>query len=525
MDPSTVRESDIPALPPDLSGSPALDLLVAAAKKIEHVDDNRGRGLSRSFKSKKPKNGVKYVLVDPKQVQVNLPIQKQVNASGIPMEEDHQKQVNTTMDHDQTVNKNQLVYPTTEKEPNSKKSVFRTLYDPKDPGPYIVHVQFAEENGKSGATLHPLDFSYFLFQNGMKDIIQNGVKRIGRNRLSISFGSWKEANLFVLNEVLAGQKKYQATIPTFNLCRMGIVKGVPESWTHEEILENIRVPEGYGEILRSRRMNRKTVSASGVVEWVPTQTVTLTFDGQRLPPRVFSFYSALPVQNYILPTIQCHRCCRFGHTKDKCRSRPRCAKCGEEHDAATCMVTVVSCVNCSGDHQATAKICPEFLRQTEIKKYMSENNESYLEASKVIPNSKPLFSEVVGRESTPNSSVPVQSTENRKVWNKKTVTLPPKIKRPVTQGYDHKAHKDLVNSFKEPTPENGCGFKTVDIGDKETDSQACSLQDLLSQLVNIVLNSSLPYNVALSLINSISVAILNLNHGLSHPVEPQKHSI
>ncbi|KAI5637390.1 hypothetical protein NE865_09821 [Phthorimaea operculella] len=465
MDPSIVRESEIaavPTVPPDLSGSPALDLLVAAAKKIEHGDDNRGRGLTRSFKSKRTKNNVKYVLVDPKQVQVNLPIQKQVNI----MEQDPSQ--------DQILDKNQPQYPTTEKEPNPKKSVFRSLYDPKDPGPYIVHVQFAEENGKSGATLHPLDFSYFLYQNGMKNIIENGVKRIGRNRLSISFGSWKEANLFVLNEVLAGQKKYDASIPTFNLCRMGIVKGVPESWSQEEIMENVRVPEGYGRILRSRRMNRKTVTASGVVEWVPTQTVTLTFDGQRLPPRVFAFYSALPVQNYILPTIQCHRCCRFGHTKDKCRSRPRCAKCGEEHDAATCMVTVASCVNCSGDHQATAKICPEFLRQTEIKKYMSENNESYLEASKVIPNSKPLFSEVVGRTSTPNSSVPVESTENRKVWNKKTVTISPKIKKPSIQGYDHKAHKDLVNSFKEPTPENGCGFKTPDLGDKETDSQACS---------------------------------------------------
>ncbi|KAI5637966.1 hypothetical protein NE865_09341 [Phthorimaea operculella] len=344
MDPSIVRESEIaavPPVPPDLSGSPALDLLVAAAKKIEHGDDNRGRGLSRSFKTKKPKNNVKYVLVDPKQVQVNLPIQKQVNVSTIPMDQDLQKQFNTMEQdpsQDQILDKNQPQYPTTEKEPYPKKSVFRSLYDPKDPGPYIVHVQFAEQNGKTGATLHPLDFSYFLYQNGMKNIIENGVKRIGRNRLSISFGSWKEANLFVLNEVLAGQKKYEASIPTFNLCRMGIVKGVPESWSQEEIMENVRVPEGYGKILRTRRMNRKTVTAAGVVEWVPTQTVTLTFDGQRLPPRVFAFYSALPVQNYILPTIQCHRCFRFGHTKDKCRSRPRCAKCGEEHDAATCMV-------------------------------------------------------------------------------------------------------------------------------------------------------------------------------------------
>ncbi|KAI5641578.1 hypothetical protein NE865_06335 [Phthorimaea operculella] len=467
MDPSIARESETHTRPPDLPPSASLDLLVAAAKKIENSDENRGRGLStssiKSFKNKKPNKNPKYVLVDPTQVLLkdnkNILLPKQVIDNSTPM------------DHEQIVNKDPPQHPTTEKEPNSKKSVFRTLYDPKDPGPYIVHVQFAEENGKSGATLHPLDFSYFLFQNGMKNIIQNGVKRIGRNRLSISFGSWKEANLFVLNEVLAGQRKYTASIPTFNLCRMGIVKGVPESWTHDEIIENIKVPEGYGEILRSRRMNRKTVSASGVVEWVPTQTVTLTFDGQRMPPRVFAFYSALPVQNYILPTIQCHRCCRFGHTKDKCRSKPRCSKCGEEHDAVSCGVTVFSCVNCSGAHPATAKLCPEFLRQTDIKKYMSENNESYLEASKIIPNSKTLFSEVVGRASTSNSSVPVEPTENGRVWNKKTVTISPKIKKPSAPGYDQKSHNNLIHSFKEPTPANGCGFKKPETVEKEIDPQ------------------------------------------------------
>ncbi|KAI5641755.1 hypothetical protein NE865_06059 [Phthorimaea operculella] len=468
MDPSIARESETHTRPPDLPPSASLDLLVAAAKKIENSDENRGRGLStssiKSFKNKKPNKNPKYVLVDPTQVLLkdnkNISLPKQVIDNSTPM------------DHEQIVNKDPPQHPTTEKSLTQKSVLGRFMI--LRTRPYIVHVQFAEENGKSGQLYIPRLF-IFLIPKWNEKYHTERSKRIGRNRLSISFGSWKEANLFVLNEVLAGQRKYTASIPTFNLCRMGIVKGIPESWTHDEIIENIKVPEGYGEILRSRRMNRKTVSASGVVEWVPTQTVTLTFDGQRMPPRVFAFYSALPVQNYILPTIQCHRCCRFGHTKDKCRSRPRCSKCGEEHDAVSCGVTVFSCVNCSEDHPATAKLCPEFLRQTDIKKYMSENNESYLEASKIIPNSKTLFSEVVGRASTSNSSVPVEPTENRRVWNKKTVTISPKIKKPSAPGYDQKSHNNLIHSFKEPTPANGCGFKKPETVEKEIDPQGIKL--------------------------------------------------
>ncbi|KAJ0174214.1 hypothetical protein K1T71_010360 [Dendrolimus kikuchii] len=41
---------------------------------------------------------------------------------------------------------------------------------------------------------------------------------------------------------------------------------------------------------------------------------------------------------YQLPTIQCFTCCRFGHVSDKCRSKPRCYKCGQLHSGNTCSV-------------------------------------------------------------------------------------------------------------------------------------------------------------------------------------------
>lgn len=505
MDPPIIgRESDFHNVdfgpvfvPPSAPGHNSIDVLVAAVNKVE-----KEKSIKPKLFKKKKFLQKKIVLVDPTLTNIN---KKQTETK------------ETTSSQSISSNENMDITNTDTSPPN--KGEFRKLYDKNDPGPYMVHVQFTEVDNKKGSTLHPLDFSYFLHKKGLRNIIENGIKRIGRNRLSISFTSGKDANEFIQNETLAETKKYTTSIPIFNICRMGIVKGVPEDWSHEDIMANIRVPNGFGAIIRTRRMCRKSVSSSGV-EWIPTQSVTLTFDGQCLPPRVFAFYSSLPVEKYILPTIQCFQCCRFGHTRDKCRSQPRCLKCGDNHDGKSCNSETFHCINCSGPHKATDKTCPEFLRQANIKNHMSYNNVSYIEASKAFPASKPLFSEVVALSSQISDMSP---PENKKIWHKKTVFSQPK-KKIITQnkGYDQEAHKNIINSYKEPSPQNGCALT----GDNNnSSSEDASIQELLSTLVNTIFNSSLPYSVALKLVNTISVTILNFKHGLSDSMESEKRQI
>lgn len=480
------------------SNETPIDVLVAAASKIE-----KDRKIQSAI-FKKKQNKKKFLILD---------------SASVTFAKSSSSLTQPTQQINKSHNEMEVVPPAKE---------FRTLYQGTDPGPYIVHVTFNEDESKKGATLHPLDFSYFLHKNGLRNIIENGIKRVGRNRLSISFSSGKDANDFIQNEALAKTKKYTTSIPTFNICRMGIVKGVPEDWTHEDILLNLRVPDGFGAIIRSRRMCRKSISSSGV-EWIPTQSVTLTFDGQCLPPRVFAFYSSLPVEKYILPTIQCFHCCRFGHTRDKCRSQPRCLKCSGDHDGKSCSIEVLHCINCSGSHKATDKTCPEFLRQANIKSHMSNNNVSYLEASKSFPPSKPSFAEVLHStqhssqvSTSPSSPTFASHTENNKKWQKKTVITYPKIKNTQNKGYDQEVHNNIIKSFREPSPNNGCALGGSSVQSSKEDS---SLQELLSQLVNIILNSSLPYSVALTLVNTISVTILNFKHGQCDPVESQKHQV
>nr|XP_053618124.1 uncharacterized protein LOC128679735 [Plodia interpunctella] len=272
----------------------------------------------------------------------------------------------------------------TQRAPKVAESPYRTFYMQTDPGPYMVQATLISEP-MSGTTLHPLKFGSFLMKNGLGNILQDGIKRIGRNRISITFKTCSDANNFL--NVMSKNLGYKVAIPTFNICKMGLVKGIPVEWTHEDIKINLRIPDGYGPIVKSRRLSRRTVNSDSD-SWTPTQSVVLTFDGQASPSRVYFFFSSIPVEQYIFPTIQCFNCCRFGHTRNNCRSKPRCSKCSGEHSGLSCLVTEHVCVNCSQPHMATNKLCPEFNRQTNIKKHMSENSTSYQEAAKLFPFKK-----------------------------------------------------------------------------------------------------------------------------------------
>lgn len=406
--------------------------------------------------------------------------------------------INTNMDSDQDLTVNH-----------------RNFYTEKDTGPYLVHVEYVAADPRSGANLHPIKFGHFLFNNNFKNVLKDGIKRVGRNRLAIYFQVAEAANLFLSNELLT-RHQYRAYIPTFNIMKMGIVRGIPVEWSHEEIVENIQVPSDFGAILKSRRMSRKVASSEGSV-WVPTQTVVLTFDGQKLPSHVYSFFTSIPVEQYFFPTIQCFHCCRFGHTRVKCRSQPRCFKCGDNHDGANCTIEDFNCLNCSGAHMCTNKICPEYERQTKIKRHMSLNNVSYLEASKLFQPSKRLFSEVVSTEATSETNPPGDSPLKSFSYTK-TVTRKIKPNKPLQKGYDKVAHNNLIKDYNVPSTINGGALLNSAEYVKNTDNE--DINSLLATLMSIISNSSLPDHVAVKLINDITLSIYkHLKHGSSSTVE------
>lgn len=398
----------------------------------------------------------------------------------------------------------------------------RSNYESNDHGPFVVHIQRILSSTDDGSTLHPVVFGRFLKKNSIQNIVNGSLKRIGRNRVTVSFSTFSDANSFLNSNSLI-ENKFKAFIPTFNVTRMGIIRGVPTEWSPEDIKDNTSVPIGCGPIIKIRRLNYK-VTVDGAPSWKPSQTVVLTFDGQILPKRVFMCFNALPVELYTYPTIQCYNCCRFGHTKAQCRSKPRCYRCGQGHTGDACNIEedCGNCCLCSGFHFATNKTCPEYNRQKQIKISMAENSISYIEACKLHPSVSRLYSDVLAAL----PSKPVQNGNtlvpgaplNRTISYKKTVFSKPKPPPKLNKGYDRDAHEALIKDYNFPQPTNGCALQH----DQSNKHGEQSLVNIIAALISLLTSSNLiPTDAALLINNLINK---NNNGSINTPVELQKYN-
>lgn len=381
-------------------------------------------------------------------------------------------------------------------------SVARTIYETTDIAPFVIHVQRETKSPDDGSTLHPVAFGKFLKRNAFQNIINGSVKRIGRNRISLAFSNFSDANSFICCNSLP-TNNLRAFIPSFNVTRMGLVRGVPSEWSPEEVIDNISVPSECGKILKVRRINYKTM-VEGSPVWKPTQSIVVTFDGQVLPKRIFMCYNALPVDLYTYPTIQCYNCCRFGHTKLQCRSKPKCYKCGNEHTGESCNVEedCITCCLCSGAHLAISKSCPEFSRQKQIKVTMAEKSISYGEAAKLLPPVSKSYADVVN--SVPDRTQPqphlssstsfTQRPAHSSQSYKKTVFMNRRRPAPSPgKGYDQASHQNIINEYNIPIPQDGCALSA-----KPNNPSLMSTSDIIQLLIETLTRSNIaiPSNVA-----------------------------
>lgn len=384
----------------------------------------------------------------------------------------------------------------------------RIFYQASDCAPFKVHVQREQSSPDENCYMNAISFGFFLKKNMFKNIIDGSVKKIGRNRICISFSDFDSANTFILSNTLKSNK-YKAFVPIFNVTRMGVVRGIPADWSDEDIIENITVPIGCGKIIKVRRLKKKNI-VNGKAEYTPIETVVLTFDGQILPPRVFLCYNALPVDIYIYPTVQCFNCCRYGHIKSQCRSTPRCFKCGQKHTGDTCPNEEEDayCCICTGSHFATNRKCPEYLRQRSIKDTMAKNCISYAEAIKLHPPVVKSYADILTSAPSPNTAL--SSQYNTPISNsprtsyKKTVFMKPKSPRKVEKGYDRLAHNSLIKDYDAPAPQKGCALINSNLDNSLSN---LSLKELILTLITSLSEFDIissPSNVALPKMNVVN---------------------
>jgi len=247
------------------------------------------------------------------------------------------------------------------------------------------------------------------------DILE--IKKIGFSKVSVFFKFRDAANALVDDRRLAA-KGLEAFIPPFRTSRKGIIRDVPLDLTDHLILQHTTSPI---KVVAVNRLNRRVntthqlnsqTDTSAPANYSPSYSVSLTFEGQKIPKYVYMYHVRYSVSPYIARVSRCNNCFRFGHIKANCKSQPRCSHCGEKGHAFTeehCQQAQKppKCANCRGEHRADSSLCPELALQKEIRKYAALRNISLLDAREIFKGNKtpPPFS------SSSEEFPPISSTQ------------------------------------------------------------------------------------------------------------------
>lgn len=255
-----------------------------------------------------------------------------------------------------------------------------TLYKFNDQGPFVIHMENIAPTEKP---ISDIKIGKLMILKRIKDIIE--TKRIGRNRVKITFSKKEFANQLLKDNNLA-MENLKAFIPSNLVQRIGIIKFVDDDLTNDEIKDNIYVKNI--KIKEASRFMKTIYDANDKsnVKKIPTGTVKIIFAGQLLPEVVELYGAKRKVSPYYFSVTQCFGCYRFGHTQKMCKAKKKCRNCGEnlDDDHENC-TKKIHCVNCNMNHSSTDKTCEERKRQEMIKRIMVDENISFFEANEKFP--------------------------------------------------------------------------------------------------------------------------------------------
>ena len=75
--------------------------------------------------------------------------------------------------------------------------------------------------------------------------------------------------------------------------------------------------------------------------------------------------------------MQCVKCNCFGHVTEHCKGKVCCSTCSVAQD---CTAVNLKCNNCGGNHLATSKHCPRYIKKSQILKIKAAKKLSYTKA-------------------------------------------------------------------------------------------------------------------------------------------------
>lgn len=229
------------------------------------------------------------------------------------------------------------------------------------------------------------------------------LKKTNKNRIMLTLKDKKEANKLINNVNLTKLHQIKSFIPKSFVVTVGVIRDVPLSLTDEELMDEYRVP---GDI-RINKIERMTYWDKETRQAMPSRNLKIEFRSSSLPQEMILFYTRKTVEHFIPKPVICRKCLRYGHVDKICRAPVRiCAICTAETHAygvdCPCEHCRRKCKNLckfcnTNDHNSMQSICPENKKQMLIKKEMTINKATFIEAKKTIEQAaepKPSFASV-----------------------------------------------------------------------------------------------------------------------------------
>lgn len=268
---------------------------------------------------------------------------------------------------------------------SNPKLVFTNMndnrYNENSSAPFIIYV-FDKNPNKNLGNLHEFTLSREL--RPIKQHIQK-IKPLGNNKVMIFCYSYKDANLLVESKISEINENWGAVIPDSRVQIIGVINNIPIELNDEEIISLIKSSDSHTKAFKTERIKKRDpdtdMTDDDQINLIPTLLVKVFFRELVLPKSIVIDCVERKVRHYIPKVRRCYKCLRFGHLKDQCKGKMRCANCLGEHDAKGCKEETSPCVNCgSFHHNSMSLICPQFKKEQQILKIKYEQNLSFPEA-------------------------------------------------------------------------------------------------------------------------------------------------
>jgi hypothetical protein len=243
-----------------------------------------------------------------------------------------------------------------------------------DTGIYKVNVMKQDKSN-----INRIGIGKILARMNVKNI--HACKLVSRNTACVHFNNRDTANVFVKEQERLQSFGYTAEIPSFYASVVGVVKNVPIDISATEIFDELKNDHAIHKIERMTRRLPKGRRDYAL-------NIKITFISDNLPPHVNIYHGREKVHAYIPPVLQCTACWRYGHHFRACKSSTKttCSKCGsKEHLRNDCGKSHPNCIHCNQAHEASARNCPERIRQNNIRILMTSEKLTFRETVENYP--------------------------------------------------------------------------------------------------------------------------------------------